>query len=99
MADPTLDQIRLRAYQLWQLAGRPEGGADEFWYEAERELQNSDTTDYPNETSDTVTELASCDATGCGPLFNGIIAAFALLGVNAMLLALAFARSVQRAVT
>ncbi|MGD0636113.1 MAG: DUF2934 domain-containing protein [Beijerinckiaceae bacterium] len=33
--------VRLRAYQLWQAAGAPEGKALEFWLEAERELQNS----------------------------------------------------------
>ena len=26
------------AYRLWEEAGRPEGGADEFWYAAERLL-------------------------------------------------------------
>ena len=34
-----LDDIRTRAYQLWQLAGEPEGKQDLFWLEAERELK------------------------------------------------------------
>ena len=31
-------QIRELAYRMWEDAGRPEGGADEFWYAAERLL-------------------------------------------------------------
>jgi Protein of unknown function (DUF2934) len=96
MADPTPDQIRQRAYELWQLAGRPEGSDQEFWYEAERELQNSDMTDCSDERSGTFAEQAAYDAE-CGPMFNNIFAAFALLAVSAMLLGLAFARSVHRA--
>ena len=30
--------ISARAYQLWDAAGRPEGDADRFWFEAEHEL-------------------------------------------------------------
>jgi hypothetical protein len=33
------EEIRTRAYRLWELAGRPEGRADEFWEEAKRELE------------------------------------------------------------
>ncbi|HLG82879.1 MAG TPA: DUF2934 domain-containing protein [Bradyrhizobium sp.] len=39
MANPTDDQIRARAHQLWERAGRPEGRDEEFWHQAERELQ------------------------------------------------------------
>jgi len=38
MAYPTDDQIRLRAHQLWEQAGKPDGREDEFWHQAEREL-------------------------------------------------------------
>jgi DUF2934 family protein len=38
MPQPTDDQIRTRAHQLWEIAGRPEGREHDFWYEAEREL-------------------------------------------------------------
>ena len=31
--------VHERAYQLWQLAGAPEGRSDEFWYAAENELE------------------------------------------------------------
>jgi hypothetical protein len=34
-----IEDIRTRAYQLWQLAGEPEGKEDLFWLEAERELR------------------------------------------------------------
>ena len=35
---PTEDEVRLRAYQLWELAGRPDGDGKEFWQQAEAEL-------------------------------------------------------------
>jgi hypothetical protein len=34
-----LDDIRRRAHELWELAGKPDGREDEFWLEAERELK------------------------------------------------------------
>jgi hypothetical protein len=42
MAYPTDEQIRIRAHQLWEQAGKPEGGQDEFWHLAEQELLNED---------------------------------------------------------
>lgn len=30
------EQVRERAYALWEMAGRPEGRADEFWQQAQR---------------------------------------------------------------
>ena len=42
MPDPTDDQIRTRAHQLWEQAGKPEGREDEFWRLAEQELLNED---------------------------------------------------------
>jgi len=32
-------QIRERAIQLWEAAGRPAGRDDEFWLEAEAQIQ------------------------------------------------------------
>jgi hypothetical protein len=29
------------AYQLWERAGRPDGQADRFWWEAERQIKRS----------------------------------------------------------
>ena len=34
------DEIRRRAYELYEQAGRPEGKQDEFWYRAEQEIRN-----------------------------------------------------------
>lgn len=31
-------RIRLRAYQIWEAVGRPEGYSDQHWLAAEREL-------------------------------------------------------------
>jgi hypothetical protein len=42
MAYPTDEQIRERAYQLWEKLGRPEGRNDEFWHLAEQDLVNED---------------------------------------------------------
>jgi hypothetical protein len=37
---PTEDEIRARAFALWEDAGRPEGDGAAFWYRAEGELRN-----------------------------------------------------------
>jgi hypothetical protein len=42
MAYPTDEQVRIRAHQLWEQAGKPEGRQDEFWHLAEQELLNED---------------------------------------------------------
>lgn len=36
---PTHDEITLRARQLWEEEGRPEGRAEDHWPRAERDLQ------------------------------------------------------------
>ncbi|MCF7701607.1 DUF2934 domain-containing protein [Loktanella sp. M215] len=33
------DQIAAHAHALWEAAGRPDGDADRFWFEAEQALQ------------------------------------------------------------
>ncbi len=38
--DDVLDPIRDRAYQLWEQAGRPEGGDLEFWERARQEIES-----------------------------------------------------------
>ncbi len=35
---PSEEDIRARAFFLWEQAGRPEGDGVQFWLEAEREL-------------------------------------------------------------
>jgi len=39
MEDTTKEKIRVRAHELWELAGKPNGRHDEFWHEAEREIK------------------------------------------------------------
>jgi hypothetical protein len=39
MAKPTEDQIRQRAHEIWERNHRPDGRDDEFWHQAEKELQ------------------------------------------------------------
>ena len=41
MARPLQMDIVRRAYQLWELAGRPEGRDQEFYLQAEQELQKA----------------------------------------------------------
>ena len=33
------EDIRTRAHELWELAGKPDGKEEHFWIEAERELK------------------------------------------------------------
>jgi len=35
------DEVRRRAYELWEQYGRPESGEKEFWLKAEREIQQA----------------------------------------------------------
>jgi hypothetical protein len=39
---PTEDRIRQRAHELWEQNHRPDGKDEEFWYQAERELQEAE---------------------------------------------------------
>ena len=39
MPAPSMPSIALRAYQLWEAAGRPEGRDEEFYFLAEEELR------------------------------------------------------------
>lgn len=36
------EEIKKRAYEIWERHGRPEGQEDEFWQQAEQELRNED---------------------------------------------------------
>lgn len=44
---PTHDQIRLRAFQIYEARGRRPGFAVEDWTQAERELRRNDSEDRP----------------------------------------------------
>jgi hypothetical protein len=45
MSKPTEEQIKIRAHELWEQAGKPEGREDEFWHQAEKELAQGKTSD------------------------------------------------------
>jgi Protein of unknown function (DUF2934) len=36
------EAVAVRAYELWEEAGKPEGRDEEFWHLAERQLLNED---------------------------------------------------------
>jgi hypothetical protein len=38
MTTPTKEQIIHRAYELWERAGKPDGRDEEFYHQAEKEL-------------------------------------------------------------
>jgi Protein of unknown function (DUF2934) len=42
MAYPTDEQIRERAYQLWEKAGKPDDREADCWHLAEQDLVNED---------------------------------------------------------
>jgi hypothetical protein len=50
MEKPTEEQIRVRAHELWEQAGKPEGREGEFWHQAEKELARGATTDEKSQT-------------------------------------------------
>ncbi|RVJ40003.1 DUF2934 domain-containing protein [Sinorhizobium meliloti] len=33
------DRIRARAYEIWEREGRPDGGHERHWHQAEKELE------------------------------------------------------------
>ena len=37
----TEDKIQVRAYELWEQEGRPQGRAEEFWFRATTELSTN----------------------------------------------------------
>jgi len=45
LSEPSEQEIRERAHQLWERAGKPEGRGDEFWHAAEQELRNENRSD------------------------------------------------------
>jgi hypothetical protein len=48
-----IDIVR-RAYQLWQENGQPDGKADEFCYQAKRDLEGREQADFPKEPLPTI---------------------------------------------
>lgn len=41
------NDVRHRAFLLWEKAGKPDRSMDEFWYEAERQLREEQTKQEP----------------------------------------------------
>jgi hypothetical protein len=39
MTTPSDERVRVRAHQLWEQAGKPEGRDEEFWLQAENEVR------------------------------------------------------------
>jgi Protein of unknown function (DUF2934) len=50
MEKPTKEQIIHRAYVLWEQAGKPEGRDQEFYHQAEKELNQGVAADEKSET-------------------------------------------------
>jgi Protein of unknown function (DUF2934) len=52
MVESIEEKIRVRAHELWEAAGKPEGREHEFWYRAEQELKGRphDATDEKSNT-------------------------------------------------
>jgi hypothetical protein len=46
------EEIRDRAYVLWQEAGEPDGRDQEFWHQAERELAEAGAVDTSEEPAE-----------------------------------------------
>jgi hypothetical protein len=59
----TQDQVRQRAYELWEQHGRAEGHEAEFWHQAERELKGEASS---SDTSKGVSANASYARSGSG---------------------------------
>jgi hypothetical protein len=54
MEKPTVEQIRLRAQEIWIENDRPEGRDDEFWHQAEKELNEKELGDIAREPPPTI---------------------------------------------
>jgi hypothetical protein len=41
------DQIRTRAYLMWEAEGKPDGGADQYWHRARERIEAETHSAYP----------------------------------------------------
>jgi hypothetical protein len=55
---PDIERIRVRAHQIWEEQGRPEGRDKENWQEAERQLQIEFRIGFPDDLDMNTDELA-----------------------------------------
>jgi hypothetical protein len=44
------EKIRVRAYELWEKSGSPEGRADEYWEQARAQIDEEESEDDGNGT-------------------------------------------------
>ena len=51
MTAPTKEQIIRRAYELWERAGKPDGRDEEFYHQAEKEMNEGAAGEEKSETS------------------------------------------------
>jgi Protein of unknown function (DUF2934) len=49
LAKPAEEKIRKRAREIWEDNGRPTGRDEEFWLQAERELQEGELKETPDD--------------------------------------------------
>lgn len=56
MAEVSQDNIARRARELWEIAGRPEGRDDEFWFKAEQQVRGESETREKLEADHTTTK-------------------------------------------
>ena len=47
----TDDKIQVRAYELWEMEGRPFGRAEEFWFRATTELSTNSAMKKPKKSA------------------------------------------------
>jgi hypothetical protein len=45
------DQIRTRAYLMWEADGKPDGGADQYWHQARERIEAETHSAYPSAQS------------------------------------------------
>jgi Protein of unknown function (DUF2934) len=50
LVEPAEEKIRKRARKIWEENGRPAGRDEEFWFQAERELQVEELKEAPDGT-------------------------------------------------
>jgi hypothetical protein len=49
LVEPTQDQIRTRAWEIWEENGRPTARDEEFWFQAEREFREAEELAKPDQ--------------------------------------------------
>jgi len=72
MQDPREDKVRLRAYQIWEDEGRPEGEDLAHWYRADGEIEPAeDQTQAEQPMEETEAATQAVDAPQTPPVLAG----------------------------